>query len=261
MVISFSFYAQGKKKKKKNPNRQQQQHRPGWWFFPLNSSATWTGERRGKKQKTIIHRNKRKKKNHFHKKVGISLRTFFSFSAFLSLPHVIYTLLTLSRILIFSSRLLILFPLFLFMQRYYNYYLLSDGFDTKCCCCCASVYTARKLSQPEKIPKNPQASSPLCPVVLIFQPFFSFYFISFHFYFPPWRQWQPMISWWAWENRMARPTGHKKKEKFNTTSLLCALGLVLLLLSLFGFAVWLTLVLHYHGEELRNVPKLLLTIL
>jgi hypothetical protein len=43
--------------------------------------------------------------------------------------------------------------------------------------------------------------------------------------------------------------------------LLCALGLVLLLLSLFGFAAWLTLVLHYHGEELRNVPKLLLTIL
>jgi hypothetical protein len=30
--------------------------------------------------------------------------------------------------------------------------------------------------------------------------------------------------------------GHKKKEKFNTTSLLYALGLVLLLLSLFGFA-------------------------
>lgn len=111
------------------------------------------------------------------------MRTFFSFSPFLSLPHVIYTLLTLSRILIFSSRLLILFPLFLFMQRYYNYYLLSDGFDTKCCCCCASVYTARKLSQPEKIPKNPQASSPLCPVVLIFQPFFFilFYFISFLF--------------------------------------------------------------------------------
>jgi hypothetical protein len=118
------------------------------------------------------------------------------------------------------------------MQRYYNYYLLSDGFDMKCCCCCASVYTARKLSQPEKIPKNPQASSPLCPVVLIFHPFF--YFISFLF--------STVAAVAANDQLMSvrepngTSNGHKKKEKFNTTSLLYALGLVLLLLSLFGFA-------------------------
>jgi hypothetical protein len=64
--------------------------------------------------------------------------------------------------------------------------------------------------------------------------FFLFYFISFVF--------STVAAVAANDQLMSvrepngTSNGHKKKEKFNTTSLLCALGLVLLLLSLFGFA-------------------------
>jgi hypothetical protein len=74
------------------------------------------------------------------------------------------------------------------------------------------VYTARKLSQPEKIPKNPQASSPLCPVVLIFHPFF--YFISFLF--------STVAAVAANDQLMSvrepngTSNGHKKKKKNST---------------------------------------------
>jgi hypothetical protein len=78
-----------------------------------NSSGTIPRQRgqKRKKQKTIIQRNKRKKKITSIKRSGSVERAFFILSIFLYFPHVIYTLLTLSRI--FSSRLLIILP-FLF---------------------------------------------------------------------------------------------------------------------------------------------------